>query len=68
MKFTRGFKASMMSITGSQKPGVSDIRAFELPSASQCIWLTLHSTKMLKQTYINQVYLVYLIRLVCDFP
>ena len=38
---------------------------FELPSASQCIWLTLHSTKMLKQTYINQVYLI---RLVCDFP
>ena len=65
MKFMRGFKASMMSITGSQKPGVSDTRAFELPSASQCIWLTLHSTKMLKQTYINQVYLI---RLVCDFP
>ena len=65
MKFTRGFKASMMSITGSQKPGVSDTRAFELPSASQCIWLTLHSTKMLIQTYINQVYLI---RLVCDFP
>ena len=65
MKFTRGFKASMMSITGSQKPGVSDTRAFELPSASQCIWLTLHSTKMLKQTYINQVYLI---RLVCDLP
>ena len=65
MKFTRGFKASMMSITGSQKPGVSDTRAFELPSASQCIWLTLHSTKMLKKTYINQVYLI---RLVCDFP
>ena len=65
MKFTRGFKASMMSITGSQKPGASDTRAFELPSASQCIWLTLHSTKMLKQTYINQVYLI---RLVCDFP
>ena len=59
MKFTRRFKASMMSITGSQKPGVSDTRAFELPSASQCIWLTLYSTKMLKQTYINQVY---------DFP
>ena len=65
MKFTRGFKASMMSNTGSQKPGVSDTRAFELPSASQCIWLTLHSTKMLKQTYISQVYLI---RLVCDFP
>ena len=65
MKFTRGFKASMMSITGSQKPGVSDTHAFELPSASQCIWLTLHSTKMLKQTYISQVYLI---RLVCDFP
>ena len=45
MKFTRGFKASMMSITGSQKPGVSDTRAFELPSASQWIWLTLHTTK-----------------------
>ena len=28
MKFTRGFKASMMSITGSQKPGVSDTRSF----------------------------------------
>ena len=65
MKFSRGVKASMMSVTGSQKPGVSDTRAFELPSASQCIWLTLHSTKMLKQTYINQVYLI---RLVCDFP
>ena len=65
MKFMRGFKASMMSITGSQKLGVSNTRAFELPSASQCIWLTLHSTKMLKQTYINQVYLI---RLVCDFP
>ena len=52
MKFTRGFKASMMSITGSQKPGVSDTRAFELPSASKCIWLTLHSTKM--QTNIHK--------------
>ena len=63
--FTRGFKALIMSITGSQKPGILDTRAFELPSASQCIWLTLHSIRMLKQIYINQAYLI---RLVCDFP
>ena len=60
----QGFNDEHHGKSETRRIGVSDTRAFELPSASQCIWLTLHSTKMLKQAYISQVYLI---RLVCDF-